>query len=336
MNISIKITGTCRLLATILLVSIGVSAKAHEYVPMIRYDRVWECYTSYDFNEYEVKYLKFDGVEDFEGKSYHRIVTAQKSFMKKSYDGSPEIYEFDDDSYELEGYLREENGKVYTLAVGDNIQGEFCGTTYPSDSYDLPDCGLHEVLLYDFTADEGDSITAFSNLCRQGVFTDFRIDSKSTVIVDGEECCHMDLSPASFDLVEGIGPVSYGCLNYNEYDIPAMMWAYNYFNRLFDSEGNVLFESSNMHDFKLPDNIFSSVESIYESERFTFSSHSIHFGMDHHKSALHIYDMTGSIVKSKSSEGKISISTDDLQPGIYIATGFTNDIQTVCRKFTVN
>lgn len=327
---------TCRLLATILLVSIGVSAMPHEYVPMIRYDRVWECYTSYDFNEYEVKYLKFDGVEDFAGKSFHRIVTSQKSFMKKSYNGSPEIYEFVDDSYDLGGYLREENGKVFTLAVGEIIQGEFYGATYPSDSYDLSHYDLHEVLLYDFTADEGDSITAFSNLCRQGVFTDFRIDSKSIVIVDGEECCHINLSPAFFDLVEGIGPVSHGCLNYNEYDIPATMWAYNYFNRLYDSEGNVLFESEYMHDFKLPDNIFSSVESIYESESLTLNSHSIHFGKENHKSAIHIYDMTGSIVKSNSSEGKISISTDDLQPGIYIAAGFSNDIRTVCRKFTVN
>lgn len=338
---TINASGILKLLMLFLLLAASFNASSHEYVSMIKLDHVWEAYTSYDFHEYEVKYMKFDGTEDFDGKTYNRIVTFHKSFMVKTFGASPEKYDFkdyisEDNICEVEGYLREEDGKVYSLAVGEFHNDWFDGALYPSDSFDPSKYKPFEVLLYDFSAEVGESYKAFSNITRQGQFTDFIVDSKDSTIINGQERYLMKSSSAFYDLVEGIGPTSFGCLNYSEYDIPAAMWAYNYFNRLFDLSGNVLFQNSYYcHDFKLAENLFSSVNPIDKTENFTFKAGTICFGSENHYSTISIFDVNGKKLKSKSAVGEVSVDTNELRPGIYVAECRSDGSAAVRRKFIV-
>ncbi len=63
-----------------LLISLSVSSYADEYKSMIRYDRVWECLNLEGmYKNMYIKCMKFDGTEEIQGKTYHRLVTFKKS-----------------------------------------------------------------------------------------------------------------------------------------------------------------------------------------------------------------------------------------------------------------
>lgn len=53
-----------------------------------------------------VKYMKFDGTEEINGKTYHRIVTFRKAIMERKYDPVFDTYEYIDGLCEIEGYMR--------------------------------------------------------------------------------------------------------------------------------------------------------------------------------------------------------------------------------------
>lgn len=156
----------------------------HKYVPVIRYDRVWECTSSDDLHTYTVKYMKFDGTEEINDKIYHRIVTFRKSIMEKKYDSIMDTYEYTDGICQLEGYMREDNGKVYTLASGvyDN-DGFWYGSIYPLEHTNNED-SIEEFLIYDFNCEPGLRYEALSNRTRSNELANFTVISKSTVPID--------------------------------------------------------------------------------------------------------------------------------------------------------
>jgi len=278
--------------------------------------------------------MKFDGECEINGNTYHKLVTFNKMLVQLNGSTKDDDYEYIGEVYEHEGYLREENGKVYTLAVGEylNRDGTSCfyGTLFTSDEPE-PNEKLHDVLLYDFNYEEGNSFTAFSNVKRTGTFVDFHNVSRTTVVVAGEERTKLRLG--AFDVIEGIGPTSYGCLNYNEYDIPTGVWAHNYFNRLLDLDGNVVYEGPEMYDYKLPDAIFSSVGTISGSQSMVISERLISFGEECGENAVSIFDVNGTLVKTASKFGRLSINTGGLQPGIYVVSAYTDGENVVNRKF---
>lgn len=311
--------------------------------PITSTDRIWECISN-DGENLTVKYMKFDGTEEFDDKLFHRIVTYAKSMTRSHSDFINAEFEYAEDLYEPEGFIREENGKVYTLLMGDYPDDCFYGSIYiPGASYPN-NYAYSEKLIYDFTCDPGNCLGAFSNAPDFGTFTGFDIISKSTVTVDNEECSLIELRPAgacddspSYAIVEGVGPVDFGCLAYSEYLKPAANTVYhNHFNRLFDKAGNVLYENpSGCIDFKLPENLFSSVTTIKENTGILVSDHTISFGDNGNLNEVFVYDMGGRIVKSAQADTPLTISTADITPGIYIATGYYNGNQADRCKFTV-
>ncbi len=333
-NLYSKITGKVAIFTIFLIPSISSGAGTHEYQSMIRYDRVWEsvCIRRDFLNT--VNYMKFDGECEINGKIYHKLVTFNKMWVQLKGSINEDEYEYLGEVYDHEGYLREENGRVYTLAVGEYLDYDdnnyFDGALFTSDEPE-PNEKLHDVLLYDFNCDNGNSLTAFSNVKRRGTFVDFNNISKTTVIVEGEERTNLRLG--AFDVIEGIGPTYFGCLNYNEYDIPTGVWAHNYFNRLFDLDGNVIYESPEMYDYKLPDAIFSSVGTISGNQSMVISEGSVSFGEECGENAISIFDMNGKLVKSAFKFGRISMDTGDLHPGIYVVSAYSDDENVVNRKF---
>lgn len=266
-----------------------ISLYASEYKSMIRYDRVWECICLYDEDgEAVLKCIKFDGPEEINGKVYHKLVTFKKTFLKYHIDTETTTYETID-CLEPVGYMREEDGIVYTLIaerqVDTYLNGEpsYEGEPYTSAEEDSDEIICKEEVIYNFNVEEEDSYSSvsFIHSFGSGLFS-FRVLNLSTIEVAGEECRMMYVCTEdkveyqknndipyywNEPIVEGIGAVGKGCLNYHEfYDIPSRMYSHHYFCRLFDMDGKVIYPL----DYKsTPDDLdygsFSSVEGISSS-----------------------------------------------------------------------
>ena len=235
------------------LVSLGVvSANAEEYKSMIRYDRVWECMNlenTAQGKDVYIKCMKFDGTEDFKGKTYHRLVTFKKTY--KDGDG----YHVED-VLEYEGYMREEEGVVYTL-IEESAPPAYdgFGTRYICEHYTGSSSthDIREYILYDFHSSKDESYEGVTFVCDEAIYNQFTIVSVNEVEVDGEVCKSIDIAGrdpyrsvlgGAYTYIEGIGAVEYGCLNHHEYDKHITgMWMRNVINRVFDREGNVVFEN---------------------------------------------------------------------------------------------
>ncbi len=241
-----------------------ISVYADEYKSMIRYDRVWECYSTHDGKDYgAVKCMRFDGTEEINGKIYHRIVTFKRSHLLSYDQDTGEATYETEDCLEHEGYMREEAGRVYTLVekfhweyAGDDDWNEYI--LYIPESFESvsnPEC--EECLLYDMNVMEGDYYDCMSFIEELGWNDSFKVLNVSYTEIGDENCKKMYVcwkyNVKSFEeydkpyywanpIVEGIGAVDKGCLNYHEFmDYPTRMYAHNYFCRLLDMGGKVIY-----------------------------------------------------------------------------------------------
>ncbi|MDE7410131.1 MAG: hypothetical protein K2N09_08935 [Muribaculaceae bacterium] len=268
------------------------SASAEEYKSMIRYDRVWECYSDGYGSGLTVKCMRFVGAEEINGKEYHKIETFRKIFPEIDYSNNTWIHDnYVDGLHEHEGYLREENGMVYTLIVcaKDNLpvyDGRFdtaYGPLFIPGKYEPNDNEvLFEMPVYDFTIKRGELYNGMSfckgdsHLCAFTVIRDENIDIKGEdyrkiCLVSGDLTENLDYKDYNGEeIIEGIGATEYGCLNYHELnDRPAMIWAHNYFTRLLDLDGNVLYNPRpyamfdiSYESFQTPDNVEAITTSV--------------------------------------------------------------------------
>ena len=88
-------TDIFRLTLLTFFLPLSFSASADEYKSMIRYDRVWE-HISIRWNDKHVYYVRFDGTEEINGKTYHRLISFRKAAFDYDADGTPYIYDLDD------------------------------------------------------------------------------------------------------------------------------------------------------------------------------------------------------------------------------------------------
>ncbi len=255
-----------------ILFSLAFSASAEEYKSMIRYDRVWE-HISIHWNNRKVFYVKFDGPEEINGKTYHKLVAFRKANYDYDTDSKPYLFDVDNNYYEHEGYMREEDGKVYTLIVKDNSENEYQWMDlYTPERYkDLESYTLEEKLLYDFTCNVGESYRAF-HLQEE---IDYKVKSIDHVEIDGEE--HRLLRVATYDewygewmdflkqpIVESIGIAGYGCLTIiNFLYLPSCPCMHHIFNRVLSMDGRVLYRNEEGCT-ELPVNDFLGVDKIAE------------------------------------------------------------------------
>lgn len=319
---------------------------AKEYVPLVNYGRIWESY-SLSWSRGPVKYMKFDGTEEINGKTYHRIVTFKETLLdggKVKDDGN--VYPMD--VYEIEGYVREEDRKVYALVVGYVEGSTFTGMPYyPNNPY--PDLEMSEQLIYDFACEEGNSFSAFACSEVGGYIFDFSVDSRSMESVDGEDCMKYKLSVTikddkhSYDcgwieVLEGVGPIERGCLIFNEfYYAPTKPEFYNYLNRVFDKDGKLLYESPEGLDLiDLPmEGVFSSVSTVARPDVLHIYNDCVSYGEEGIAGKVCIYDLSGGCVKSVAGMGKLVISLAGLQQGVYVAVASPEGGAEVRRKFVV-
>ena len=232
------------------ILAVVFSASAEEYKSMIRYDRVWEHVSIY-YNMKDVYYVRFDGPEEINGKTYHRLVSFRHARYDYGSDLQPYVFDVDDSYYKHEGYLREEDGKVYTLLSDAEVGDGYCrGTLYIPGGKGSHPANLEEKVIYDFSCKEGES---YQGLHIAGNFAEemtYHVKSIENVEIDGEEHRLMRISIGEHEdmrepIVEGIGIASEGgCLTtINFFDRPTCpCWNY-LFNRVLSTDGRVLYRA---------------------------------------------------------------------------------------------
>lgn len=234
-----------------LIILTSVSVKAEEYKSMIRYDRVWE-HISVHWDDKTAYYTKFDGAEEINGKTYHRLVSFRKS--RYDYDAEEKIYLFDVDEnyFQHEGYMREEDGKVYTL-VTDIVRDDYGlqGYLYIPNGNEAHPADLEEMLIYDFTCKEGES---YRGLTTNGYYVDeitYKVKSTEFVDIDGEQHRRLLVSPEEYNedlelpMVEGIGIASeYGCLTTIHIAMPTCPCMDHMFHRVLDMDGKMIYPTN--------------------------------------------------------------------------------------------
>ncbi len=274
----------------------SVSAADGEYKSLIRYDRVWECIELDDYGRWELKYIKFDGEENISGKIYHRLVTFMR--IVPAYDSNKKEYypyNIEIDLNHHEGYIREENGVVYSPAIVKT------GTVidYDINNYDfynallkyyhlcIPNENLSEdemvidLPIFDYNKSVLDLCFCQNNIEIGGAYLLlFRIVKDDIIEIDGEKhrCITFQLYDKDIDgedpkefyfsavegigLVEGVGALNYQCLIDNRLGV----YYHNAFNRLLDLDGNVLYQSSQTRYGSLKVPSFSSVETVNKED----------------------------------------------------------------------
>ena len=216
--------------------SASISASAEEYKSMIRYDRVWECISEdHDDPDLVVKCIKFVGMEEINGKAYHKISTFRKTFPK--YDQSTMTYNYDnyvDGLNQHEGYLREDNGMAYTLIIcrrdhlpdclGEDDDNRYGPLYIPGKNEPEDNEVIVEIPVYDFTNKQGHSYIGMSFCMEYSVSCAFTVNRVENIEIDGEKYRKISLLPDGMEendcwygeeIVEGIGSIDNGCLNYH-------------------------------------------------------------------------------------------------------------------------
>ena len=267
----------------VMLLSVGffmtgsINMSAEEYKSIIRYDRVWE-HVSYYFGEREVFHVKFDGCEEINGKTYHRLTAFRKASYNYNMDGQPYIFDIDIEYNHPEGYLREEDGKVYTLIIkyGSDSEDPFVDL-YTANDDDPKSYEIEERLIYDFTCKEGESYKGLH--IESGIVEEMEYTVKSVdyVVIDGEEHKRLWISPETEiwvnpviePIIEGVGIGNQGCLTtMNFIFISTCPCTHHIFNRLLSTNGNMLYY--NHYDYtNFPYADFSGIDHLTAHSRET-------------------------------------------------------------------
>lgn len=236
------------------LAAIGcVSALAAEYVPMIREGRVWE-YTGYStvYDGAAFHYMKFDGTETVDGTEYHRFVQ-----FKSLVFGENRKLAYSNNSVSQVYYLREEPGKVFVLC--EKNSGKIVNQEIASGDSGAGSPEYSEFKVYDFTLSDGATWEYPQAAGFSGVEGGMSLDVKweTPVEIDGEQCRVMGFSNlyvmGEDDIlyfIEGIGTTCNGILPAPNMDSVSGVWdntkeasIQSWLNRVFDSEGNVIYNS---------------------------------------------------------------------------------------------
>lgn len=140
----------------ILTIALLCSFVANAYEPMIREDRIWEYQWEENYYEYgygpAVRYhninFRFEGTEEVQGKTYHKLLSWSPNEEKSS--------------LRTVALMREENARVYMLLDKEKLYLEGYNTT--TEDFDEYNCkpvkvkpNKNELLLYDFSQNEARS-----------------------------------------------------------------------------------------------------------------------------------------------------------------------------------
>ena len=212
---------------------LNVCVAYSDYIPMIREDRVWEYSGYYNKNGESGQvfhYMRFDGTVLVNGMEYHQFGVFNSKFYRHDYDSDPAyVLSLDEERDGPVWFLREEAGKVFALTSGYFLfESEWTNGNLPEP--DDSEEGYGEILLYDFTLEEGAQMR-FPEWGSLGSENVKEVVYHDSVVIDGDLCKVQEFEPYGNDmenpgkkvnvpylydrivfLVEGIGVTFNGCI----------------------------------------------------------------------------------------------------------------------------
>lgn len=241
----------------------AVTSNAEEYKSLVNYDRVWECACMHHSFTLHVKYIKFDSTEEILGKTYHKLITIGKLDADIDNEGV-NTWGLEEDIYDHEGYLREEDGCVYTLTIAsldDRLNGVDAPLArYTGNGEDYPDGYIiEEALIYDFSKKPGEEFEGITYSFGNNQRSIFHVENESLIEIDGEDCilqemdCYNEGCHYPATVIQGIGAGTGGCLNYHCFsDGPAFPYMFNEICRVFNRDREVIYINPDFEDFQFP------------------------------------------------------------------------------------
>ena len=279
----------------------------------VREDRVW-IYRAEVSQGDKVGYeyhMRFDGVTEIDGKTYHNLNTVKA--VGYSYEGSGSTPTEIEIPERLTFLMREDDGRIYRHApLPSSPESDYMGWNV-SDG---------EALVYDFNLSEGDAVSVVDSF---GQPVGGKVTSVSVLEISGEECkaytMLLDGSGLEYEIIEGIGVTTIGCLPYIQTDMVAGGTIPGYaptadarqsLYQVTDLDGNVIYQSDKCLDWP-----WVGVETATRDDfsiEYRDSMISVRGGQSS-ASEIIISDMSGKMV----ARGENTVSTSSLQPGVYVA-----------------
>lgn len=324
------------------IIPLGASCAESVFSHIIREDRVWE----YVYNIGEVWNqmfrLKFEGKEEHEGRTYHRLVhTGDLVGWKSDYDYDKDEYvtwgrEDSPNDNDMVYLMREEEGRVYLLNsnMGESLDWAFDPQPAPK-----------EVLIYDFNMKAGESYNLLAGIwdwnsepewhCA-GDWAQCEIISTDTVEIDGEECIVQNASFVllnNLKIIDGIGFAEHGFLPFLCCDMRTTLFRSNYnLNRVYNAAGEVIYRGLDID----PETVSVDAIETLPSTTLSYDGVSVQAVNPAGNSiTLSLLDISGTLMsRSEGSETAVA-STAALTPGVYVAIAQADGATVTRRKFVV-
>ncbi len=230
----------------LMTVSFVVAFAADEtYVPMIREGRVWKYKSSGGLTP-DVKgdyiihhFIRFGGEVSVNGYTYRRNVIFRKMKYLHDWETDSRTLVEDLELNQTVCFMREEVGKVYTLASSKDLS---CVTNIGEDTSDY-----YDALMYDWTKKDGDT---WDYLGLSVEASPIVVRDKTPVKIEGEECRVITFDGQSnIDFVEGIGTTYNGSIGkFTIFLVSATYWVNDYepgyqsiLECVYDADGEVIY-----------------------------------------------------------------------------------------------
>lgn len=275
-----------------------ISQSASATARTVREDRVWEYSapgTYYDSNSGYLHLLKFDGnTVEANGKTYSRLALINtKAYRGKNFHGYKFEYFLyaDEDRDDTMYYMREEDGRVYTLVQKEKwSEDRETFSILKTDPGELPeDAVTDEMLVYDWNKEDGETmsypmLTEYEWDADPDVYRfEGTIRYRNPVMIQGEECKVMQLEHDGYvwpdiTFIEGLGPTFNGTLGALNFDMitgvpdnsryPVLQCS---LNRVFDPDGNVIYEDE--YPMRPTNNSYGYMPTVREDRTWEYRSY---------------------------------------------------------------
>lgn len=233
-----------------------------DFSKTLRDDRIWRYYsrnTNLDQHDVFVD-LRFSGISVVDGKEYMNCY----AWLSDK--------EFSEENIALIALLREENGKIFVRYIPealDNAQSKGVGLLLNApmclpSTHDMPTLYNEDVLIFDENLDVGDLLHSTDNKFSEDIFLIKDIETIHCLGREYERFLFYGSSVVgNYGFSSCLGSLS-GFIPYPDAGSELLSVDYWHLNKIFDLEGNILFDESEMTIDQVGVSAFNEDEAVAE------------------------------------------------------------------------
>lgn len=300
------------------------------YKSFIREDRVWEYFSTdhdYTFTGHCSLYRwQFIGTEEYEGKTYHRLMRTRLTTWEDPHDGTNNIRDLKVDTVQAPvALMREDKGKVYVLEKEEPAQAAEFSEESPvlCQKPALTVKAGEERMIYDFSLNPGDTLTypwypydewiANMPFEMDSISYKYYISPTSNFIWREFHFTPAEEYWSKFSYSDIAGNTGRGDLIFvNLGPFPTCDCGHTAFNNLYDLEGNILVQGENR---RTPQAGIDGTDA--DNFKLTYSDGVIRASGEG-TLTLEIFSADGIRTARLQAADEISVATSGLLSGVYL------------------